>query len=77
MTPDTVTDQKITDCLIMAKSQTYCTSIRVKNLAKELLPDFIITNDKFFTAMVKVKTEVIDIGLREYFDSLLRLEKTT
>lgn len=70
LTTETITDEIIADCIRMAKSKTFCTSIGVTNLAKNVLPDRIANDERFWGAMVKVKTEQLDINVNEYFESL-------
>lgn len=70
-----VTNQIIVDCLIMVMSPTYCVSLGIQNIAKEIFCKFIITYDIFWTTMVNVDIENMGINLRNYFHSLLPPEK--
>lgn len=59
----------------MVRSTAYCASIRVINLAKEILLEFIVKDERFWSATVKVVMETVGFKLDEYFNSLLPREK--
>lgn len=47
LTAEAVANQIIAACLNMANSPTFCMSFGVTNLAKEILPKFIVKDDRF------------------------------
>lgn len=70
LTPDSITDQIIANCMRITKLKSILSSLGVTNLANKVLPP-CIANDKIFqSAMVKVEYEEQVVNLKEYHDSL-------
>lgn len=54
----------------MVKSHSFYTSLRVTNLAKAVLPKQIVRDKRFWSTMVKIEIENMNVDLSEYFEGL-------
>lgn len=75
LTPEAITNKIIADSIMMAKSKTFYMSIGVINLARDVLPDCIVNEKRFYRAMVKVEIEKLNVDLGEYLDGIRPREK--
>lgn len=70
LTPNSITNQIIANCVRIAKSQTMLASLGVTNLANKVLPPGIVDDERFQSVMVKVEQEEQVVDQEEYPDSL-------
>lgn len=75
LTLEALTYEIIAYCIKMAKSKTFCMSIGMTNLAKDVLPKWIANGDRFWGAMDKVETKELDVVLGKYIYGLRSGEK--